>query len=124
MGEGWKVPLEQLAAQAVAQLASVRQAQERVSELRVWAATADGLVAVEVGAQGQLLALRLDAAVYDRRPEGQLAEVITELALEAAAEAAMRVREIVAPVLPAEGLSAGRDWPSEAAGVVSGVSGW
>jgi DNA-binding protein YbaB len=124
MGEGWKIPLEQLAAQAVAQLATVRQAQEQVRELRVSAAAADGLVAVEVGAQGQLLALRLDAAVYDRMPEGQLAEVITELTLEAAAGAAMRVREIVAPVLPAGCLPAGRDWPSEAAGVVSGVSGW
>lgn len=102
-------PLEGLAAQAREQIAALRRAQERVSELIVSAATADGLVQVEVGAQGQIRALRLDDAVYDRMPPEQLAAAITGLLQGAAVDAAERARQIMAPVLPG-GLPAGRDW--------------
>jgi DNA-binding protein YbaB len=120
--------LEGLVAQAREQIAALRRAQERVSELMVPAATSDGLVAVEVGAQGQLRALRLDGAVYERMPPEQLAVVITGLARAAAADAAERARQIMAPVLPG-GLRTGQDWGAwlpNAADVASreGGAGW
>jgi len=87
----------------------VRQAVQRVGELRVSAGSADGLVLVEVGAHGQLQRMRLDPEVYKRVPPAELAEVITGLVRIAAADAAERAREIMGPVLPG-GLPAGRDW--------------
>jgi DNA-binding protein YbaB len=101
--------LDALAAQASEQAAAVRRAVERVGELRVVAGSADGLVLVEVGAQGQLHRVRLDPGVYERVPPAELAEVITRLVHSAAADAADRAREIMGPVLPG-GLPAGRDW--------------
>jgi DNA-binding protein YbaB len=101
--------LNAFAAQASEQAAAVRRAVDRVGELRVSAGSADGLVLVEVGAQGQLYRMRLNPGVYERVPPAELAEVITGLVRQAAADAAERAREIMAPVLPG-GLPTGRDW--------------
>jgi DNA-binding protein YbaB len=101
--------LDALAAQASEQAAAVQRAVERVGELRVSAGSADGLVLVEVGAHGQLHRMRLDPRVYERVPPAELAEVITGLVRNAAADAAEQARDIMAPVLPG-GLPADRDW--------------
>lgn len=109
MNEEMQAPLERLAGQAQEQVAALRRAQQRVSELTASAGTGDGLVRVEVGAQGQLRALRLARGVYDRMPPEQLADVITVLARDAAADAAERAGEIMEPLLPG-GLPGARDW--------------
>jgi DNA-binding protein YbaB len=111
-------PLESLGAQVQKQVAAIRQAAERAAELTVSVASGDGLVRVEVGAQGQLRSVRLVAGAYDQMPADQLAEVITRLAQRAAAEAAEQAQEII--VLPGR-LPAGRAWwewlPDAAGGV-------
>lgn len=109
MGSEIEASLATLAAQAREQIAALRRAQELVSELTVLVASADGLIQIEVGAQGQLRSLRLDAAVYERMPAQELAEVITGLVRDATARAAEEARAIMAPVLP-EGLPGGREW--------------
>lgn len=83
-------------------LAQIRQLQERAGQVTASARSRDGLISVEVGAQGQLVALRLDPGAYERLSPQRLAAVIMELARSAASDAAARVREVMAPVLPTE----------------------
>jgi DNA-binding protein YbaB len=101
--------VDRLTAQASEQVAAVRRAVEQLGELRASAGSADGLVRVEVGAQGRLHRVWLDDGVYERVPPAELAKVIIGLVRNATADAADRTRDIIGPVLP-EGLPAGRDW--------------
>lgn len=83
-------------------LAQIRQLQEQAGQVRASARSRDGLISVEVGAQGQLVGLRLDPGAYERLSPQRLAGVIMELARAAASDAAARVREVMAPVLPTD----------------------
>lgn len=96
-------------AQVSEQMAALKHAVEQVGALSVSARSADGLVQVDVGAQGELRGLWLDDSVCDRVPPEKLGEVITGLVRQAAAEAAERAREIMGPVLPGS-LPAGQEW--------------
>jgi DNA-binding protein YbaB len=98
--------VDELAAGHRDRLEHVEQAQQQARQVTAMARSRDGLIIVEVGAQGQLLALQLDPGTYDRLSPQRLAGIIVELARIAAAEAAAQVREIVAPVLPAGGAPA------------------
>lgn len=84
-------------------LTQIRQLQEQASQVTASARSRDGLISVEVGAHGELLALHLDPGAYERLSPQRLASVIVELARGAAADAAARVREVMAPVLPTDG---------------------
>jgi DNA-binding protein YbaB len=118
--------LDRLASHAWEQVATLQRAVERVSELTVSARSADGLVHVEVGAQGQLLTVRLDDGVYHQMPPAELAGVITALVRDAGAEAAQQARQIMGPLLPG-GLPAGQDWwqwlPPDGTGSTRGAGG-
>ncbi len=124
-----QVPLQHLADQAYEQIAALRRAQGRVSELTVSAATSDGLVRVKAGARGDLREVRLEPEVYQAMPPEQLAATITRLARDAASEAARQALEIMAPVLPA-GLPPGTDlttWLPDAprpGSAADGTSAW
>jgi YbaB/EbfC DNA-binding family len=100
MNEELRLPVDALMEDYHQRIASLRRAQEAVRGLTAPAATRDGLVEVDVGPQGQLRAVRLDWRVYDRMPPHQLAVTIVQLAGEAGEDAAARVRDIMAPVLP------------------------
>jgi DNA-binding protein YbaB len=112
-----RTQVEELAAGYQERLDRVQEARERVGRVTAVARSRDGLIGVEVGAQGLLLDLRLDPGVYDRISPQRLAGAILELTRMAAANAAAQIREIVAPVLP-EGQGPGepppldvlRDW--------------
>jgi DNA-binding protein YbaB len=93
--------VDELAAGHRERLEHVQQVQQQARHVTAVARSRDGLIILEVGAQGQLLGLQLDPAAYDRLSPQRLAGVIVELARVAAADAAAQVREIVAPVLPA-----------------------
>jgi DNA-binding protein YbaB len=95
--------VDELAGGLRERLGQVRVLQERAGLVRAAAQSRDGLISVEVGAHGELLDVRLDPGVYERLSPQRLAGVIVELARVAAADAAGRVREVMAPVLPAEG---------------------
>lgn len=101
--------LEELRASYQNKRAQIRELQERASQVTSTARSRDGLVSLEVGAQGQLLGLSLNLSVYDRLSPKQLAATLTELAKTAAADATEQVREIMAPVLP-EGMNAEEDF--------------
>jgi DNA-binding protein YbaB len=100
MDDDLQAPLRRIAEQAREQIAALRQAQQQAEELIVPAGSSDGLVRVEIGARGELRAVRLDDRVFESMPPRQLAQLITRLAREAAAEAARRVREALEPAMP------------------------
>lgn len=87
--------------------AQIQQLQDQARQVTATARSRDGLVSVQVGAQGQLLDLRLDPGAYDRLSPQRLAAAVVELARAAAENAAGQTHEIMAPVLPAEGDLAG-----------------
>jgi len=92
--------LARLAADYRERLSELRRAQETLRDITATARSHDDSVAVEVGPQGQLRAVRLDPDVYDRMTPHRLALTITQLAGEAAADAAGQVRAVMAPFLP------------------------
>lgn len=92
--------LEELRANYQNKRAEIRELHERASRVTSTARSRDGLVSLEVGAQGQLLGLSLNPGVYDRLSPQRLAAALTDLAKTAAADATEQVREIMAPVLP------------------------
>jgi DNA-binding protein YbaB len=96
--------LEALAENYQGKLAEIRRLQQRAGQVTATARSRNGQISVEVGAQGQLIAVSLDPGVYDRLSPQRLAAAIVELARSAAADAAEQVRKIMAPVLPPGGL--------------------
>lgn len=80
------------------QLASVHQA---LASVRASATSSDGLVTATVGPDGVLVDLEFaDVAYRNYRPE-RLAALVVEATVAAAAKAARRANDLVAPVLPA-----------------------
>lgn len=90
-------------------LAEIRKLQQRAGQVTATARSRNGLISVQVGAQGQLLGVRLDPTVYQRISPQRLSATLTTLAKTATADAAGQVREIMAPVLPAGGVPADGD---------------
>jgi DNA-binding protein YbaB len=101
--------LEELSAEYEKRLAQIRNLQQRAGEVTATARSRNGLISVQVDAQGQLLSVSLDPSAYDRLSPQRLASVLVELAKTAAADAAEQVRDIMAPVLPPGGVPAGGD---------------
>jgi DNA-binding protein YbaB len=102
--------LEELSDNYQEKLGEIRRLQQRAGQVTATARSRNGQVSVEVGAQGQLIAVSLDPGVYDRLSPQRLAAAIVELAKTATADAAAQVREIMAPVLPPGGLPADGDF--------------
>jgi DNA-binding protein YbaB len=112
-----------MTAQAHDQIAALRRAQEQATALTISASSPDGLVRVEVGARGDLRSLTLDPSAYEGTPPEELAQMIMELTLNAATEAARQAQEIMGPLLP-EGLSADGDissWLPDVPGPAGGA---
>jgi DNA-binding protein YbaB len=102
--------LDELRASYQSKRAEIRERQGRASRVTATARSRDGLVSLEVGAQGQLLGLSLNPGVYDKLSPQRLAAALTELAKTATAHATEQVREIMAPVLPPGGMPADGDF--------------
>jgi hypothetical protein len=102
--------LEELRANYHNKLAETRQLRERAGQVTSTARSRDGLVSLEVGPQGQLLALSLNPGVYSRLSPQRLAAALVELAKTAAADSAEQVREIMAPALPPGAMTASGDF--------------
>ncbi len=100
---------EQLSAEYEKRLAEIRKLQQRAGRVTATARSRNGLISVQVGAQGQLLGVRLGPGAYERLSPQRLAATLAELAKTAAADAAGQVREIMSPVLPAGGVPADGD---------------
>jgi DNA-binding protein YbaB len=98
--------LEELRASYQSKLAEIRELRERAGRVTSTARSRDGLISLEVGAQGQLVALSLKPGVYDRLSPQRLAAALTDLAKTATAQAAGQVNEIMAPVMPPGGMAA------------------
>jgi DNA-binding protein YbaB len=81
-------------------LDELRQIQEDVRHVTATARTRDGMVSVEVGAQGQLRDIRFHPRVYQRMNPQRLAHTIKQLTGEASREAAGRAKQITAAFLP------------------------
>jgi DNA-binding protein YbaB len=109
--------LEGLRANYQNSLAEIRELQARARRVTSKARSRDGLVNLEVGAQGQLLSLSLNQGVYNRLSPQQLAATLVDLAKTATANAAGQVREIIAPVLPLGGLPADGDFSKRMPGM-------
>lgn len=77
----------------------IRRVRAELAELEEPAESPDGLVAVTVGAQGQLRSLWLDPRVYRNPDAAALAEDIVEAVREAAESAEARALAIAEPVL-------------------------
>ena len=93
--EALRADFERLAAQAPAIHAEARQ-------IEVTRESWDGLVAATVGAQGELVALDIDPAVY-RHPDARaLADTIVETVQAATAGVRDRVVELFAPLVDAD----------------------
>ncbi len=75
--------------------------QHRLTELRVTARSADGLVTVTVGPRGQLVDLHLDRTVYRELPPDELAGLIVAVTASAAARVAGEVQQLMTGYLPA-----------------------
>jgi len=101
---------QELAADYSERLAQIRHLQERAAQVTATARSRNGLIGVEVGAHGELLAVKLDPGAYERLSPQRLAKVLVDLAKTAAADAAGQVRELMAPVLPAGGMPADGDF--------------
>jgi len=80
------------------QLAAVQAA---LAAVTATAASSDGSVTATVGPQGRLAELTLAPDAYGRHRPRELAEMIVEVTARAAATAAARAQDILAPVLPA-----------------------
>lgn len=92
--------VEDVSADHHERLADIRRRQRLAGQVTATAGSRNGMVSVEVGAQGQLLGLTLDPAVYERLSPQRLAAAVKELTKTATANAASQVRQIMAPVLP------------------------
>jgi len=101
--------IEELKANYHSRLAEIRQLQERAGQVTSTARSRDGLIKLEVGAQGQLRALSLEQGVYERMSPQRLAAALMDLAKTATGHATGQVREIMAPVLP-PGMTADTDF--------------
>ena len=100
---------QQLSADYEKRLAQIRNLQQRAGQVTATARSRNGLVSIQVGAQGQLLGVSLDPGAYDRLSPQRLAATLVELAKTAAADAAGQVQDIMAPVLPPGGVPASGD---------------
>lgn len=92
--------IEELRANYQDKRAEIRELQKRASRVTSTARSRDGLISLEVGAQGQLLGLSLKPGVYSRLSPQRLAAALTDLAKTATADVTEQVRQIMAPVLP------------------------
>jgi DNA-binding protein YbaB len=90
-------------------MAEIRKLQVRAGKVTATARSRNGLISVQVNAQGQLTAVSLDPLAYDRISPQRLAATMVNLAKTAAADAARQVQEIMAPVLPPGGVPADAD---------------
>ncbi|GAB3468319.1 YbaB/EbfC family nucleoid-associated protein [Actinophytocola sediminis] len=79
------------------QLGSVHRSLATITES---ASSADGLVTATVGAHGQLVDLVIAETAYRTLRAHELAQRVVELTERAAAQAARRAGEVLAPVLP------------------------
>lgn len=104
--------MEDLAADFRERQARVRELRRQLSAVTASARSRDGKISVEVGPQGQLRAVWLDPGTFDRSSPQRLAAAIVQLAGIATADAARKVQEIMAPVLPAGRTAAGGDLTS------------
>lgn len=105
----FQAQMEALSADFRERLARVRELRKHAAAVTASARSRDGLISVEVGPQGQLRAIRLDPGAFDRQSPQRLAAAIVELAGTATADAARKVQEIMAPVMPPGGFAAGVD---------------
>lgn len=96
--------LEELRTNYRNKLAGTRQLRERAGRVTSTARSRDGLVSLEVGPQGELLALSLNPGVYARLSPQRLAAALVDLAKTATADSAEQIREIMAPALPPDGM--------------------
>jgi len=87
----------------------VQELRKQLGAVTASARSRDGMISVEVGAQGQLRRIWLDPGVFDRQSPQRLAGAIVELAGIATAEAVRKVHEVMAPVLPAGSVPVGAD---------------
>lgn len=104
MDEELQAQVEEVAARTEERLADISQRQQLANKVTATARSRDGMVTVEVGAHGQLLDVMLDPGVFERTSPHRLAIALKDLARKAAADAAARVQEILAPVLPPGGV--------------------
>jgi DNA-binding protein YbaB len=100
MDEELRESLESLAAQHQERLAGLRRMQEELREVSAGARTRDGMVSVEVSANGRLRDIRFDPRVYDRLSPQRLAHTIMKLIGEATEEVVGQLAEITAPFVP------------------------
>jgi DNA-binding protein YbaB len=80
------------------QLADIAAVRKKQAALEVAARSAEGSVEVTVNARGQLVRTVIDQCFLDDHDFDELGGYITEAAQAAAAEAAGRVAELVAPI--------------------------
>jgi DNA-binding protein YbaB len=80
------------------QLSEIAAAQQRQAELTANGAAADGAVEVTVNAAGQVIETVIDESYLDDHEFDELGAHFTAAAQAAAAEAARRVAEIMAPI--------------------------
>jgi DNA-binding protein YbaB len=101
--------MDDMAADFQERRSRARELRKQLSAVTGSARSRDGMISVEVGAQGQLRGVWFDPGLFDRQSPQRLAAAIMELAGIATAEAARKVQEVMAPVLPAGGLPADGD---------------
>lgn len=110
MDEQLQAQVDDITANYQQRMAQVRQRQQRAGQVTAAARSRDGLITVEVGAQGQIIDLLLDSRVYEKMSPQRLAAAIRELSRMAAGQAARQVQEIMAPVVPPGGLPENGDF--------------
>jgi len=81
------------------QLASVQRTLLSINEK---ASSPDGLVTATVGPHGNLTALEIADAVYQRYPARELSDLIVRTVAAAATKAAARAGQTLAPALPSD----------------------
>jgi DNA-binding protein YbaB len=96
----FRAQMEDAAADFRERQARVRELRRQLSAVTASARSRDGKVSVEVGPQGQLRGIWLDPGTFDRSSPQRLAATIVQLAGIATADAARKVQQIMAPVLP------------------------
>jgi DNA-binding protein YbaB len=109
VNDEFQAQMEDKAADFRERLSQVRELRQQLSSVTASARSRDGMIGVEVGAQGQLRGIWLDPGLFDRSSPQRLAAAIVELSGIATAEAARKVQEIMAPVLPSGSLPADGD---------------
>lgn len=98
----FQASIDELAADINQRIAGTREAYQAMGTIESTAQSADGMISVTVGPQGQLRDIRLNPRVYRHLPPSELANAITEQAGRAAADATERRRQLMAPLMPEE----------------------